>query len=414
MLKTTTRGNALVLFGTLVAAVPAAAQQDVALPARDRALSDRPADVYTVGAADGESWEMFSGITAMAFDAADNLYVLDSQNTRVVVFDPAGRFVRQFGKRGSGPGELLAPFGLTVASDGHVVINDVGNRAFVVFQPTGEHVRNVPYPLDGTMLMGPIQADPRGGIVVRATRRDPSQPATSHAQVVRQLLDERSAPVQIARFDMPPPQVINQAENRRMVINMDPVFAARPSWGVLPGGGLVLHTDESYAVKVHDGASRHVRTITRPFTPRRVTKRDRDAYEERARTQQAAGPGIAMTVRSDGAGGGGASVAFSGGGGGGGTVTLPANFERPFADVMSVITNVRTDPAGRIWIQRRHDDGRDAGPIDLVSAEGRYVGTLPAQPLPGAVSTSGLAAWVVRDDMGIERVSVRRLPQSWQ
>jgi hypothetical protein len=164
-------------------------------------------------------------------------------------------------------------------------------------------------------------------------------------------------------------------------------------------------------VQVHDGAGRHVRTITRPFTPRRVTKRDRDAYEERSRNQQATGTSIAMTVRSDGAGGGGASVAFSGGGG---TVALPANFERPFADVMSVITNVRTDPAGRVWIQRRHDDGRDAGPIDLVSAEGRYVGTLPAQPLPAAVSTSGLAAWVVRDDMGIERVSVRQLPQSWQ
>jgi hypothetical protein len=414
MLKTTTRGNALVLFGTLIAAVPAAAQQDVALPGRDRALSDRPANVYTVGAANGESWEMFSGISGMAFDAADNLYVLDSQNTRVVVFDPSGRFVHQFGKRGSGPGELLAPFGLTVASDGHVVINDVGNRAFVVFQPTGEYVRNVPYPLDGTSLLGPIQADPRGGIVVRATRRDPSQPGTSHAQVVRQLLDERSAPVQIARFDVPPPQVVSQSENRRMVINMDPVFAARPSWGVLPGGGLALHVGEPYAVQVHDGAGRHVRTLTRPFTPRRVTKRDRDAYEERARTQQSAGAGIAMTVRGDAAGGGGAAVAFGGGGAGGGAPALPANFERPFADVMSVITNVRTDPAGRIWIQRRHDDGRDAGPIDLVSAEGRYIGTLPAQTLPGAVSSSGLAAWVVRDDMGIERVSVRRLPQSWQ
>jgi hypothetical protein len=50
-----------------------------------------------------------------------------------------------------------------------------------------------------------------------------------------------------------------------------------------------------------------------------------------------------------------------------------------------------------------------------VDANGRYIGTLPAQPLPNAVSASGLAAWVTTDDeLGVERVTVRRLPAGWR
>ena len=64
--------------------------------------------------------------------------------------------------------------------------------------------------------------------------------------------------------------------------------------------------------------------------------------------------------------------------------------------------------------RRRADDGRDAGPIDIADASGRYIGTLPAGPLPSAFSASGLAAWIVRDELGIEQVTVRRLPQGWR
>jgi hypothetical protein len=88
--------------------------------------------------------------------------------------------------------------------------------------------------------------------------------------------------------------------------------------------------------------------------------------------------------------------------------------EPTFAEVMSVVSGITTDPHGRVWVQRRNADGTAAGPIDLVDAAGRYIGTLPAQPLPSAVSASGLAAWIERDDLGVERIAVRRLPAGWR
>jgi hypothetical protein len=52
-------------------------------------------------------------------------------------------------------------------------------------------------------------------------------------------------------------------------------------------------------------------------------------------------------------------------------------------------------------------------PIDLITPDGRYIGTLHGQEIPRAVSVSGLAAYIVRNELDIEQVVVRRLPGTW-
>ena len=43
----------------------------------------------------------------MAFDSKDNLYVVDTQNYRIQVFSPDGKYLKSIGKKGSGPDEFL-------------------------------------------------------------------------------------------------------------------------------------------------------------------------------------------------------------------------------------------------------------------------------------------------------------------
>ena len=404
---------------------PLAAQQKVALPARDTPLRERPANVFTIGAEEGESWEMFSGIRALAFDRADNLYVLDGQNFRVLVFDPRGGFVRQFGKKGGGPGELQAPLGLAVLSDGNIAVSDLANRGYVIYRPDGEYVRNVTFPEDLGMPLGRIEPDPKGGVVVRANR-GMAQPGTevsgpNYTSFLRQPLAapaaNGSAPAAtLYRVEIAPPRVMDPAPGRRMVMMIDPAFGARPTFGVLPDGGLAVHHETEYAVKLLDPNGRHTRTLTRAFQPRKVTKKDQEQELDRRRAARASGnTGTMISVTMGDGGRGGVAIGRPPSGAGGAPSPLQLNPEDiPFAEYMSVVTNLRTDPLGRVWVQRRHQDGSNVGPIDLVTTAGKYIGTLPAQPLPDAVSTSGLAAYIVRDDVGVERVSVRRLPASWR
>src|SRR4051812_2381355 len=107
------------LVALLVLASAAHAQQD-------RVLAGAPANQFSIGAEDGEDWELLSRVSGVAFDSNDNLYVLDAGNSRVLVFDARGKFVRKFGKKGGGPGELMTPVGLVLTKDGYVAVTDLG------------------------------------------------------------------------------------------------------------------------------------------------------------------------------------------------------------------------------------------------------------------------------------------------
>lgn len=398
-------------IGLLIAAAPAAGQQTVQVPVRDTPLRDQPTPVFTIGAEEGQSWELLDGVRAVAFDRADNLYVLDANNARVLMFDSRGRFVRQFGRRGGGPGEFQQPLGMTVTPDGNVVVSELMNRGFVIYRSDGEYVKNVPFAENYGMPMMRIESDPQGGIVARVNpRMAPGATPESAARntISRHPLEERGQATEMYSYAVEPPQVLEQGQGRVMVRRVDPIFGVRPSFGVLPDGGLAVHHDPEYAVKLLDANGRHTRTITRGIQPKRVTRQDQEREMQRRRDEAASGAAPQAIV-----------VTMGRGGGAGTPPPSPQQFsmrpeDQTFAEFMSVVTGIRTDPQGRIWIQRRNGDNTDQGPIDLVSVDGRYIGTLPAQRLPDAVSASGLAAWIVRDELGIERVAVRRLPQSWR
>jgi DNA-binding beta-propeller fold protein YncE len=66
----------------------------------------------------------FSYPTNVAVDSDGNVYVSDTFNDRVEIFDADGNFVRTFGKAGDGPGYFARPKGIAVDSDGHVWVAD--------------------------------------------------------------------------------------------------------------------------------------------------------------------------------------------------------------------------------------------------------------------------------------------------
>ena len=63
----------------------------------------------------------------------------DSNNHCVQVFSQNGRFLRTFGKRGSGPGELSYPWVICVDHD-YVYVVEEGNHRVSVFYTSGEFI----------------------------------------------------------------------------------------------------------------------------------------------------------------------------------------------------------------------------------------------------------------------------------
>jgi DNA-binding beta-propeller fold protein YncE len=79
----------------------------------------------------------FSRPTNAAVDADGNLYISDTFNDRVEIFDADGNFIRAFGKPGDGPGYFARPKGIAVDHDGHVWVADTVQDRIQVFTPEG-------------------------------------------------------------------------------------------------------------------------------------------------------------------------------------------------------------------------------------------------------------------------------------
>lgn len=85
----------------------------------------------------GPSAGQLSEPRGLAADSRGNLYVADTKNSRVQVFDPNGRFVRSLGAPGSGDGQLKEPCGVAVGADGSVVVADTWNHRIARFAADG-------------------------------------------------------------------------------------------------------------------------------------------------------------------------------------------------------------------------------------------------------------------------------------
>ncbi len=83
----------------------------------------------------------FWGPRDVEIDALGNVYVSDTGNKRVRVYDPAGTWLRDVGSGGSGLGQLDEPAGLAIHPDGRLFVADTWNRRVSVFSPSGEFLQ---------------------------------------------------------------------------------------------------------------------------------------------------------------------------------------------------------------------------------------------------------------------------------
>ena len=119
--------------------------------------------VCTIGSRGGGKGEFEYPSSLAVSPDGHHLYVSDCGNHRVQVFTLEGQYM--YG-RDFGTGQLKGPRGLTVASDGSVLVADRGNNRIAVFDKKGELVHSIAVE-DPTSLA----IDSRGDLLVASCRR---------------------------------------------------------------------------------------------------------------------------------------------------------------------------------------------------------------------------------------------------
>lgn len=294
-----TAGPNIALPATAHAIASLKTQEIVTVPGPDRHLAPDFEEIFRVGTHEGESWELFNDVDKVAFDERGNLYVFDrgsglTSDLRILVFDRSGRFVREFGRAGDGPGEFRRPRRYAVTRDGSTMVGDW--RAYNIFDEAGRFVRRVrpPEGPEGRELLGmPIRSDPRGGALFAGAfgaeryLRSPTGPPPDSRPVIRLELGGEVAEADtlfnawLAPRGEPGTGFPRHLQRGGQTMDLPSSFGSLVApvvfeppllVAILPGGGIVYSDSSTYTLKVISPDTRHVsRIITRPFRPTPVT-----------------------------------------------------------------------------------------------------------------------------------------------
>ena len=183
-------------------------------------------------------------------------------------------------------------------------------------------------------------------------------------------------------------------------------FEPEVLFDAMPAGGVAFSDSSAYAIKLSDASGAISHILRRPIRPLPVTEQLKRAERER-RLEQASSRQVTQL-------------------GGEPPPKVLAMIERfreteqaavenmQFYPEVPVIAGVRVTWGGSLWTERSTEPGTsEPGPVDVLTPDGRYVGTFPAGriEMPDAFGPDGLAAFVETDEFDVPVITVRRLPQ---
>jgi predicted membrane-bound mannosyltransferase/sugar lactone lactonase YvrE len=91
-----------------------------------------------------ESSSFFWGPRGIAVSEDGRVFLADTGNKRIVVFDEDGNYLTEFGSAGFDPGQFDEPVGVAVANDGTVYVTDTWNQRIQSFLPSDDGLVYLP------------------------------------------------------------------------------------------------------------------------------------------------------------------------------------------------------------------------------------------------------------------------------
>jgi len=349
-----------------------------------------------IGVMEGDPELQFGSITGIDATPGGEIYVLDSQASRIRVFDAEGSLLRAFGRAGQGPGELSqAPSGLFLASDGNLLIPDMMNQRISRFSREGEAAGSVP--LDFTAGIPLLFAAGPDGAVYQQVRRMTLPGMAEVEEGAMDFLfllgDDGSVSDTVAR--MTPGESFSFGGGTTSIR----IFAPENLWTVLGGGELVSGKNSTYSLEIRNPYGELSTILRRASSRRPVSESEKASFRGAMRSAwENAGMPPAMAAQME----------------------QVVQFQESWPALAALLAG----PEGTLWVQRvdpetaidpsAFEDLQNlqvgSPSWDVFDSEMRYLGIVetPARFTPRRV-VGDLIYGVQTDDMGVVRVARLRV-----
>lgn len=213
----------------------------------------------TIGEAEGREEYMFSRVFSIAVDDLENIYVLDSQEAHIRVFDKDGQYLKTIGKKGQGPDEFQGPISLIITPQIEILVNDSRARQLKIFSLVGTLKRQIP----SGKYMGFMKphVDSTGEIIAGVG----SMGENSFIRSIKKFTAELEEKFALSTVEF----------SRYTEINP---FSPRQYWVVNKNDQIVWAFPNKYELHVVNPDGTLVKTIMKEYIPVPVMKEDKDKW----------------------------------------------------------------------------------------------------------------------------------------
>jgi len=127
--------------------------------------------INSIGADEGEPYEMFGSSANFSVSKDGDWVILDPSGSRVLVFRSDGTYIREFGKKGQGPGEFQAPSEIAIGPDNHIWVFDAMTKFAALFDMQGNWIENRALPQSVVAVITPWVLD-SGALIMTTVKLD--------------------------------------------------------------------------------------------------------------------------------------------------------------------------------------------------------------------------------------------------
>lgn len=107
-------------------------------------------------------------IMGFEVNSAGKIFVLgklSGEGNLIFKFDKDGKFIKSFGHQGQGPGEIEAPFHISLDGQENILVSDSSRQLVVIYDSDGSFVKNQMMPAGGMMTA----SGPRDNLLIMGT-----------------------------------------------------------------------------------------------------------------------------------------------------------------------------------------------------------------------------------------------------
>jgi hypothetical protein len=195
-------------------------------------------------------------------DDDGTIYSLDFKEQKIKVFDNAGIFVRAFGEKGQGPGELQMPAGIHLAPDSQLAVNDAAARKIVYFTKQGKYINHVSYAT--RMALVNLLMDSQGNFLGRELKLEGQE---MFFEIIKLDSDLKSL-FSLDKIGFPIP--IPGSGNKINLMDAISIFQFDSA------GNIYYGRNRDYEINMYTQGGKHVKSIRKEFQPQKITEEDKE------------------------------------------------------------------------------------------------------------------------------------------